>query len=231
MQLLATSLLTLAVAAQSFDGYSCDPNACKLPSCRCATRTPPVTNPPMFLLVTFDDSLQTNLMPTVNSLFTARNPNGCPSRGTFFAQVLEANPIELTKWYAAGHEIADHSVTHKGPFTGTYAEVEGMRAWANTYGGIPLSKITGFRHPFRAFTVDSINMLSKMGFSYESSMAANVAEERIWPYTLDNGAVTDCLGQSGICNKKLAAPGLWEVPMIGLDGLSISYRASSHGPL
>ncbi|KAI8913301.1 hypothetical protein EDD86DRAFT_262198, partial [Gorgonomyces haynaldii] len=206
-----------AEAQSSLSGYNC-PSSCQLPKCKCATSSPPVANPPQFLLVTFDDSMQTEIMNSVvYPLFAnRRNPNGCPPLGTYFAQVWDANPFELTKWYAQGHEIADHSVTHVSPFAGSYAEIEGMRAWANKYAGIPLGKIQGVRYPFRNYSVTSLNMLSKMGFLYESSMAAyGSSGESIWPYTMDYGVVSDCLGQTSACNNKdLQAPGLWEVPMM-----------------
>jgi Polysaccharide deacetylase len=206
-----------SASGSSLDGYSCDPSACQLPSCRCASPNPPTANPPQFLVVTFDDSVQTALMPTANSLFP-KNPNGCASHGTWFAQVTDTNPYEVQKWYAAGHEVADHSVTHDAVnhvFGGSYAEVEGMRAWASSYAGVPLGRITGWRFPFRNFTVDALNMLSKMGFTYDSSMAAGNPSEHIWPYTLDHGAVTDCQGTVTVCQAgaDLKAPGMWEVPM------------------
>jgi Polysaccharide deacetylase len=216
--------VTTTGSSNALNGYQCDTSSCKLPSCKCATSAAPVANPPMFVLVTFDDSIQTGLMPTANSLFTAKNPNGCATKGTWFAQVTDSNPLELQKWYAAGHEVADHSVDHDAVnhvFAGTYAQMEGMRAWASTYGGVPAGKIKGVRFPFRNFTVDSLNILSKMGFLYESSMAAGDSSEHIWPYTLDYGAVTDCLGRVSVCGAQdLKAPGLWEVPMYSTTSAS-----------
>jgi hypothetical protein len=83
-------------------GYACDTSKCALPTCKCASPDPPVPNPPMFLLVTFDDSVQTELMDTVYALLNYKNPNSCSAKGTFFAQVYESNPLELQKWYARG---------------------------------------------------------------------------------------------------------------------------------
>ena len=144
------------------------------------------------------------------------NPNGCPVGATWFAQVDYSDPYLVTQWYANGYEIADHSVTHSPPFAGSYAELEGMRAWANQYGGIPLGKIRGVRFPFRNYTVDSIDMISKMGFEYDSSMAG-ITSDRFWPYTLDYGSNSDCLSLTNVCGKELRAPGLWEIPMYGIS--------------
>ncbi|KAL2916604.1 hypothetical protein HK105_203716 [Polyrhizophydium stewartii] len=223
----ASLLVALAVAAASsvaaqdpFAGYSCDPSVCKLPSCRCATKDAPVANPPQFILLTFDDAVQNEVWPQANGLFSNRkNPNGCPARATWFAQVFYSDPLLITQWYAAGNEIADHTITHTSPFTGTYAEIEGNRAYMSTYGGVPRGQIRGFRYPFLNYTADSLKMLQQMGFEYESSMSAQ-DNDAVWPYTLDNGPVNDCLGLIGLCNKGLKVPGMWEVPLYGASGSS-----------
>ncbi|KAJ3280415.1 hypothetical protein HK104_000676, partial [Borealophlyctis nickersoniae] len=162
-----------------------DPTKCKFPSCQCASTTPPVPNPPQFLLLTFDDAVQ---------------------------QVFYSDPYLVTQWYAQNNEVACHTVTHTPPFTGTYAEIEGQRAWVSTLAGIPRGKITGFRHPFLNYTVDSLNLLAKMGFTYDSSMSST-SSDRVWPYTLDYGTVNDCLNIVNVCGKELKAQGLWEIPM------------------
>lgn len=66
---------------------------------------------------------------------------------------------QVTKWHAAGHEVADHTVTHGAT---TYAEVVGMLAW-NVYTGVQVDQIKGYRSPLRNFTVDGLSLLSKMG--------------------------------------------------------------------
>jgi hypothetical protein len=77
-----------------------------------------------------------------------------------------------------------------------------MRNFASTYGGVNRGEIKGVRFPFLNYTVDSINLISKMGFTYDSSMAAQ-GDEKVWPYTLDYGSVSDCSGQQSICGKQL----------------------------
>jgi hypothetical protein len=89
-----------------FSNYSCDPNACKLPACKCATRDPPTPNPPQFLTLTFDDSLQQSVLPQALDLFQNRkNPNGCPAKATWFTQVYYSDPFLVTQWYAQGNEM------------------------------------------------------------------------------------------------------------------------------
>ncbi|KAJ3052809.1 hypothetical protein HK097_005629, partial [Rhizophlyctis rosea] len=196
--------------------YKCDPNTCKLPSCHCASKKAPVSNPPMFLIVTHDDAIQEATWgPATSFIGNRKNPNGCSVGTTFFVSTLYSDPSLLTRWYAMGQEVADHTVTHATPFTGTYPEIEGSRYWINSLGGIPRGQIKGFRHPFLNYSVDSLNLLAKAGFEYESSMSSQT-HDMVWPYTLDYGAVNDCMNTLNVCGKELNAKGLWEIPMAAI---------------
>ena len=87
-------------------GYSCDASKCRLPSCHCASKTPPIANPPQFLMLTFDDSIQASTLPQAQDLFKSlTNPNGCPARATWFTQVFYSDPFLATQWYAQGNEM------------------------------------------------------------------------------------------------------------------------------
>jgi hypothetical protein len=91
-----------------------------------------------------------------------------------------------------------------------------MRAWASTYAGIPRGRIKGVRFPFRNYTVEALEMLAKMGFEYDSSISSGL--NPTWPYTLDNGVISECLGANPVCGKSINAKGIWEVPMAGSSG-------------
>jgi peptidoglycan/xylan/chitin deacetylase (PgdA/CDA1 family) len=172
-----------------------------------------VSNPPQFILVQFDDSIQASLLPQVRSLLNRRNPNGCPAKGTWYTQVLYSDPFLATQWVAQGHEMGDHSVTHSPPFAGSFEEVDGMRRWAREFAGV--TRVTGMRFPFRAYTKESIEMLARMGFEYDSSMSS---VHRMWPFTLDHGTVLECFNTPSLCGERLDARGLWEIPMINTRG-------------
>ncbi len=220
--LLCSVLLgsSFVLSQDALANYVCDLNKCKLPTCRCATKEPPVANPPQFLLLTFDDSIQKSIWPQTRALLNNRkNPNGCAVKATFYTQVEYTDPLLTLNWYSSGNEVGDHSVTHQLPSANSYAEMEGMRAFANQNVGLSRGKIMGVRFPFLNYSLESINMLAKMGFTYDSSLSA-YPSEKIWPYTLDNGVVNDCLGQLSICGKPgLNASGLWEIPMYTIEGM------------
>lgn len=220
-QMKISQLLLIAEIYCQLNGipYSCDPNTCKLPTCRCATNDPPLANPPQFIVITFDDAIQESILPQAKGTFANRiNPNGCNAKATFFAQALYSDPFLLTQWYSEGNEIADHSFTHTAPFSGTQQEFDAMRNWAYTFGGVPKSKIKGVRFPLRNYTVAAVETMASMGFEYDSSMADSLTKP-IWPYTLDNGVVTECNGMQPICGKPINAKGFWEIPMYGSEGV------------
>jgi peptidoglycan/xylan/chitin deacetylase (PgdA/CDA1 family) len=206
-------LLLLKTNAQ-FANYQCDPNVCRLPTCKCATLEPPIENPPQFILIQFDDSIQSSLLPQARALFAnRRNPNGCPATATWYTQVLYSDPFLATEWVAQGNEIGDHSVTHSPPFAGSYEEIEGMRRWAREFAGV--HKVTGMRYPFRNYSKDSIEMLARLGFEYDSSFST---VQRMWPFTMDHGMVLECWNSQSFCGQSVNAPGLWEIPMVNTQG-------------
>ena len=104
---LAIGLCFLSINAQGpVAGYNCDPNLCKLPSCRCANAGRPVPNPPQFIVVNYDDSIQGSAYPQATAMFrNRRNPNGCPAKATWYAQVLYSDPYLASQWHAQGNEM------------------------------------------------------------------------------------------------------------------------------
>ena len=84
MKSILFSLLFSGISFAQGAGYSC-PSSCKAPECTCASRNPPVSNPPQFLVVTFDDGVNANNMAAAQALFSKRrNPNGCPAGATWY---------------------------------------------------------------------------------------------------------------------------------------------------
>ncbi|KAI0673863.1 hypothetical protein C8Q78DRAFT_969284 [Trametes maxima] len=205
-------------------GYSCDASKCKLPNCNCASTDPPgglsPSDTPMFVVFTADDAVQTYTLDAVNQFLAHRkNPNGCQPKMTYYTSLNYTNYTLVTDWYVAGNEIADHTMTHVG--TPPEDEVAGNLVALNQLAGIPLKEIIGFRAPYLNYSVDTLKMLAKMGFTYDSSATASVpvtddGTDAFWPYTLDYGMANDCLAVDGLCKGEPKLPGFWEVPMYGL---------------
>ncbi|EIW87292.1 hypothetical protein CONPUDRAFT_116476 [Coniophora puteana RWD-64-598 SS2] len=216
--------LTGPTSSSAAAGYSCDPNQCKLPSCNCASTSPPggldPSQVPQFVTFTADDAIQSYTIDAVNQFLGSRlNPNGCPVKMTYFTSLNYTNYTLVTDWYVAGNEIADHTMTHVG--TPPNDEVMGNLIALNALAGIPLPDIIGFRAPFLNYSVDTLTMLHNAGFTYDSSASASLpvgadGTDAFWPYTLDNGLANDCLTVENACKGNPKLPGFWEIPMYAL---------------
>ncbi|KIO07090.1 hypothetical protein M404DRAFT_137803 [Pisolithus tinctorius Marx 270] len=213
-------------------GYQCDPNRCKLPSCNCASASPPggldPSEVPQFVVFTADDAIQSYTLDAINQLLAQRmNPNGCPIKMTYFTSISYTNYTLVTDWYVAGNEIADHTMTHVG--SPPASEIDGNLIALNTLAGIPLSAIKGFRAPYLNYTNATFHLLADANFTYDSSVTSSIPvtdpdTDAYWPYTLDYGLANDCLTTPNICKGQPQIPGFWEIPMyaffddLGEDG-------------
>lgn len=80
-------------------------------------RLEPLQTPQMIVL-TFDDAINfENYDLFTTKLFTPnrKNPNGCPIKATFFVSHQFTDYQNVQKIWNDGHEIAVHSITHRGP--------------------------------------------------------------------------------------------------------------------
>jgi len=209
---------------------ACDMYNCTLPDCFCSsdgTLIPGGLNPsdvPQMITITFDDAVNDeNWDLYQNRLFpkTALNPNGCPIHGTFFISHQYTNYAQVQKLSNQGHEIAVHSITHRGPerWWGTNATIEdwfdemvGQANIINRFGGVDMEDIRGVRVPFLSVGWNrQFLMMREFGFVYDSSMAAPVSDPPIWPYTLDYKMPHKCLGDRRWPSRSF--PGIWELPL------------------
>ncbi|KAG1170131.1 hypothetical protein G6F70_006095 [Rhizopus microsporus] len=205
---ISTAIIALAAAlaqAQTNSTSSCDPNSCKLPNCLCPSQSPPAglspKDVPQFVTITFDDSIQPNLLATAKDLLNVK-------QGSWYVSMQYTDFALVQQWYANGNEVADHTFTHVG--SPSAQEIAAARAMLNQYGGVPLGKIKGFRAPFLNYTTDTLREIAKQGFKYDTSVTA-VVDDCYWPYTLDYGLANDCW--NNVCGSQLKLPGVWEIPM------------------
>ncbi|KAJ3048636.1 hypothetical protein HK097_010365 [Rhizophlyctis rosea] len=200
---------------QAIPSYSCDPSKCKLPNCYCPSIIPPgglaVSNTPQFVLLTFDDAVNTITMPLEQSVTKSKNPNGCSMPATFYVSTDYTNYHFLQTLKAAGHEIAIHTMTHPG--NANRSEIDGCRKAINAYSGVSLSTIRGFRAPYLQFNMDTFQALVDLGIQYDCSISAD-PRTGPWPFTYDNGFPYLC--DTGDCDYSRKFPGLWEIPMYAL---------------
>ncbi|KAF8955310.1 hypothetical protein BGZ46_002664 [Entomortierella lignicola] len=208
---LAAAISAIFIA--TVQAGTCDTTKCVFPACVCPSVSPPngmdPKTVPQFFTLTFDDAVQAATVPVAAALMSShRNPNGCPIKATWFAQTLYSDYSLIQEWYAAGNEVADHTMNHYG--TPSSAEIIGNREALNAFAGIPFAKMSGFRAPFLNYSKDTFDTIYQEKFQYDSSTTA-VPTDAYWPYTLDYGLANDCW--DGICNQTVSAPGMWEIPL------------------
>ncbi|KAI8808379.1 hypothetical protein BJ742DRAFT_279066 [Cladochytrium replicatum] len=204
--------------------YSC-PSTCVPPACMCASTSPPgglsIADTPMFVTLTVDDSVYpilTDAFAAVTNFTT--NPNGCPLPVTFFTTTIYTSFVLLSTLWNQGNEIAIHTVNH--PDLGLNAanreaEITASRYIINQLGGIPRSKLSGFRAPFLSYNRDVFAILRANNFTYDSSVAIDATVAGYWPHTLDYGMPYEPVGcVSCGAGSSLVFPGLWEIPMYNL---------------
>lgn len=68
---------------------------------------------PQLVLLTFDDAVNDLNNPLYTELFDndRKNPNGCPISATFYVSHEWTDYSQVQNLYAAGHEMASHTVS------------------------------------------------------------------------------------------------------------------------
>jgi len=208
----------------------CDFSKCELPDCFCSTdgtQIPGGLDPsevPQMLVITFDDAVNDeNWKLYQDQLFPPKykNPNGCPIHGTFYVSHQYTNYAMVQKLWNKGHEIAVHSITHRGPeeWWGQNATIEdwfdemvGQANIINRFGGVDMEDIRGLRVPYLSVGWNrQFLMMREFGFVYDSSIPAPVSKIPLWPYTLDYKIPHKCIGNR-LCPSR-SFPGIWEMPL------------------
>ncbi|KAI7841427.1 hypothetical protein COHA_004822 [Chlorella ohadii] len=213
---------------------------CTCPSTPAASGTPcvcpstsapgnlPTSSVPQLIVFTHDDSiLQTTYNDITSALDGKKSANGCPAVATMFVTTLNTADCSLArKLYAAGYEIADHTITHphmNSSFTQAMVEDQILGARTKIAAcGIPQSDIVGFRQPFLESNPTVRQVLKSNGFLYDSTILeeptnsiSNGMAARTWPYTLQDGVPQNCAwyGNTQNCTTSERYPGMWEVPL------------------
>ncbi|XP_026299909.1 uncharacterized protein LOC725391 isoform X3 [Apis mellifera] len=208
----------------------CDPKRCHLPDCWCSkdgTAIPgnlTASTVPQMISITFDDAVNAENFELFSKIFSnnRKNPNGCPARATFYVSHQYTNYRDVQYLWNIGHEIAAHSVTHRGPeewwssnatIEDWFDEMVGLANIINKYAAVRLEDIKGLRAPFlRIGWNRQFLMMSEFGFVYDSSILVPFSDVPVWPYTLDYKPPHNCVDLEQFCPTR-AYPGLWELPL------------------
>ncbi|PRW05840.1 hypothetical protein C2E21_9462 [Chlorella sorokiniana] len=251
-----TVLTLLAVLACAGAGSLPSWYKCTCPSAPAASGTPcvcpstaapgnlPTASVPQFVLFTHDDSVLQTTYDDMTSITNGRqSSNGCPAVATMFVTTLNTDCSLVRKLYAAGYEIADHTITHphmNASFTQSMVEDQVLGARTKIAAcGIPQSDIVGFRQPFLETNPLVRQVLKDNGFLYDGTILeeatnsiSNGMGARTWPYTLQDGVPQNCgwyVGENCTTSERYA--GMWEVPLwvLAAKGLySMDYGDASN---
>lgn len=180
---------------------------------------------PQFVLMSFDDYITTERYDQMLPLLSTglSNPNGSSLRATFFVN-SEHNDFYFPHiLWAAGHEIATHTITASTndiPTRGAARwrrELQGAKRYLARYSAIPEEDITGFRAPHLIYTPTTFDELHRAGFLYDATVAEylnNLSHEvggRIYPYEMINGLEQHVTSWS--IAPTASYSGLYEVPI------------------
>lgn len=208
---------------------ACNPSVCHLPNCFCGGNQiqPGNLKPediPQIIVLTFDDAVNDLNWKLYTRLFfqDRKNPNGCPILATFYVSHEWTDYSKVQNLYAAGHEIASHSISHGDGRDYSkkkwYNEIYGQKEILNVYANVKLDDVKGMRSPFLAMGGDKqFSMLYETNFTYDTSMTVTDVHPPYWPYTLDYAMPHRCAIPP--C-PKLTYPGFWEIPMVALTDLN-----------
>lgn len=220
------ALLTAVLAKELQLATECDPEACKLPDCRCSSTSIPgglePRNTPQFVTLTFDDGVNVINVETYREvLYNRVNSNNCPVRATFYVSHEYTNYQLVNELYNRGHEIALHSISHRTPpsfwAAATYDEIKeeiaDQKVQIAHFANIPFEEVKGVRLPFLQMNGNtSFQVMSDFGLTYDCTWPASAQTQRgLWPYTLDYASTQDCTIPP--C-PTASLPGSWVVPMI-----------------
>ena len=178
---------------------------------------------PQIMVMSFDDSVSSASWDCVQGVLTNHfNPNGNPIKATFFVSLDgKVDYCLIQNIYAAGNEIAVHTMSHTTDTNSTAAtwrsEIVGCRKAISDLAQIPRDEIVGFRAPYLLPNDNAFRILQERDFLYDSSFPEDASRlsrsnsAMIWPYTLQDG-----LFQNTVSNRMPVSPyypDLFEIPL------------------
>ncbi|XP_045522703.1 chitin deacetylase 1 [Pieris brassicae] len=207
----------------------CDPGLCQLPNCFCTkygNATPGNLIPnqtPQMITLTFDGPVNHENWDIYGKhILTSerKNPNGCPIKATFFISHPYTNYRHVQKLWNDDHEIAVHSITHRGPeewwsknatIEDWFDEMVGQANIINKFGRVWMEEFRGMRVPYLSVGWNrQFLMMQEFGFVYDATVVAPLVDPPFWPYTLDHKMPHQCTGNNQYCPTRSYA-GIWEM--------------------
>ncbi|KAK3094938.1 hypothetical protein FSP39_008093 [Pinctada imbricata] len=218
--------MTMVIRVFAFLGFvglisaQCTPQNCKLPLCRCyGDGTVPgglATNvTPQIVLITLGFEIDSEYRDLYKSLFTVRNPNGCPITGTIFVQDSGSDFGMVKDFYDSKFEIGIQSDLIKPTDQKGWDDTVKKVYDHLTLAGIKDTDIRGLRagqlNPGGQMEFISLGN-EKMLYSMD---CVSTSGSYGWPYTFD---IPDTRNVCTTGTMPLSSfPGKWGVPISALS--------------
>lgn len=209
------------------EALTCNRTLCQPPACRCAATSmdggkTPSAEIPQLVTLTFDDAVTAlNYKYFERALSNRFNPDGCPVAATFFVSHEYTDYARVHALWAAGHEIALHSITHnhmtehwKGlTVDELVAEFGEQLQIMEHFADIDVEEIRGMRMPlFQLSGNNSYDAMRWLGLEYDSSWPSqDYVSNGLWPYSLEYKSIQDC--PIGPC-PTASLPDVWVNPIL-----------------
>ncbi|XP_075986001.1 chitin deacetylase 8-like [Anticarsia gemmatalis] len=231
---LAASAVAADVDAEKpagpLEASECDPEACKLPSCRCSTTEIPgglaARDIPQFVTVTFDAVNDINIVNYRRILLNRRNSNNCSAGATFYVTHVNTDYQAVNELYNNGFEIALHSITHRpsqsywanATYETLVKEFAEQKSQLAHFANIPYESIKGLRLPYFQMAGDAnFKMMANHNIMYDCSWETTTeTDPGLWPYTLDYKSTQECIVPP--CPTS-SIPGPWVYPLVAWSDL------------
>jgi len=231
---LALEVTTQVPQANCDEALPCDPSLCVLPDCSCSGAEINIANNaerPQIIYLTYDDAFTAYAEENYyRGIFdgTFKNPDGNTIRATHFLTAQYTDYTLVHDYWAMGHEMASHSITHRTDMNywkglnvdGWSQEISGMRKLITQFAAIPKADVKGYRSPFLQMGADEqFAALKADGFLYDCSWVSRDygyldLDQGLFPYSMDYESVQDCpIEPCPTCGFE----GLWVQPMLDLE--------------
>ncbi len=180
---------------------------------------------PVFLSFGVDDNrFDDGMIWMRDTLFKGKlNPEGLGNKGTYDGTPVGASfyfiggAEKFDTWrslYDEGYELGGHTMTHDTnlselPLTSIYNHIYPVNKLAINRMGIPPSHFIGFRTPFLGFCFAAMEVLKRVGYSYDCSMEGCAIGGS---YLELNSYYPGVMNGNGTAFQGFKVPGFWELP-------------------
>jgi hypothetical protein len=183
------------------------------------------------ILLSFDDAVNSNVLPIYEALFNANltNPNGCPVRATFYLSHQWTDYRLVQQLYKNGHDFGLHSTSHRKPESywdsGDIIKTYSNEFLTNQKIATEFGQMPGPEY-FKAMRVPWLKLggnrqfqfMRQNGIQVDHTISVPPGPNKVWPYTLDYRMPHSCYSANDQSCPTRKFPGSWVFPINVING-------------